>query len=276
MQRAQLPVEEDEAEASFVTRFGAVVAGGVLSAILASLPAALRMGDGGLVGRALEQWLALAALLTFPAILAVFIAKRARTGMKMLAGDRAPIVVTGLLWWCVLELMVLSIFGGLLRKHTHHHGLAGVTFAAFAIVSGASIAVLAIRAARLLARVEPRLQRMALGVTGGAVFVAIVIVGVRTGQAPALPTAAALVDVSALVLAASVLSSRAVAQVKAITIGGVPAGVLLLILGISTLIAEPQIRESIAARAPMHAWFLGSVSSSPSGEGAPPAPNMEL
>jgi hypothetical protein len=276
MQRTQLPVEEDEAEASLVARFGAVFGGGVLTAILASLPAALRIGDGGQIARALEQWLALTALLVGPAILLVFVTRRARVGMRMLAGERAPIILSGLLWWCVLELGLLAIFGGVLRKNTHHHGLAGVTFAAFAVFSGAAMAILAIRAGRLLTRVDKRLQKMALVITSGAAFLAIVVVGVRTGRAPALSTAAALVDASALALSASVLSSRAVAHVRAITIGGVPAGVLILILGISSLIAEPRVREQIAAHAPIHGWFLGSVATPAPVDAAQPTPPVEL
>jgi hypothetical protein len=277
MQRAQLPVDEDESEATLVARFGAVVGGGVLTAIMASLPAALRIGDGGLIGRALEQWLALAALLTGPAILFVFVARRARVGMRLLAGERAPILIAGLLWWCVLELGLLAIFGGLLRKNTHHHGLAGVTFAAFAVFSGAAIAILAIRATRLLGRADRKIQRIALVITSAAAFLAIVVVGIRTGRAPALSTAAALVDASAIVLSASVLSSRAVAHVRAITIGGVPAGVLVLILGVSSLIAEPKVREAIAGHAPIHAWFLGSVSTpAPVDPTQQPGPTLEL
>jgi hypothetical protein len=197
--------------------------------------------------------------------------------MKFLAGEKTPIIVAGLLWWCVLELGLLAIFGGVLRKNTHHHGLAGVTFATFAVFSGAAVAVLAIRTARLLGRAEKRIQRAALGITSGAAFMAILVVGIRTGRAPALSTAAALVDVSALVLGASVLSSRAVAHVRPITIGGVPAAILVLLLGISTLIAEPRVREQIAARAPMHAWFLGSVSTPPPADpAAQPGPALEL
>lgn len=276
MQRAQLPYTEDEVEAPLVTRFGAVIGGGVVTAIMASLPAALRIGDGGVVGRALEQWLALSALLTGPAILLVFVARRARVGMRMLAGDRAPIVVAGLLWWCVLELGLLAIFGGVLRKNTHHHGLAGVTFATFAVASGTAVAVLAIRTSKLLFRANPKIQRLALAVTGAAAFLAIVVVGIRTGRAPALSTAAALVDVSALVLCASVLSARAVSHVKAITLGGVPTGVLVLILGISSLVADPQVREAIAARAPVHGWFLGSVATPAPVDPSQPAPTLEL
>src|SRR5262249_28059717 len=130
------PLEEGEAAPPLVTRFGTVIGGGVLAAIASSLPAELRLGDGGSTFRALQQWLALAALLTPTGIAAVAVLRRARVGLKIVAGERATLVAAGLLWWAVLELGILSAFGAVLRAKTHHHGLAGVTFAIFALISG--------------------------------------------------------------------------------------------------------------------------------------------
>src|SRR5262245_51758842 len=85
------PLEEDEDRlASPVIRFGTVVGGGAASAIISSLPAVLRMGDGSIV-RALEQWLALSALLVPLAILVVAVFRRARMGMRILAGQQAEL-----------------------------------------------------------------------------------------------------------------------------------------------------------------------------------------
>src|SRR4051794_21677542 len=108
------PLEEDEAAASFVTRLGTVVGGGVVAAAASSLPAELRMGDGGSILRAIEQWLALAAILTPLAILVVAVFRRGRVGLRILAGPRAPLFAAAALWWAVLELGVLSVFGSVL------------------------------------------------------------------------------------------------------------------------------------------------------------------
>ena len=76
----QEPLEEDAEASTWVTRLGTVVGGGVLAAAASSLPAELRIGDGGSIIRAIEQWLALAALLTPLAILLVAVLRRGRGG----------------------------------------------------------------------------------------------------------------------------------------------------------------------------------------------------
>ena len=251
------PLEEDEAAASSVTRLGTVVGGGVLAAIAASLPAELRIGDGGSVVRAFEQWLALAALLTPLAILMVAVFRRARTGLQLLAGDRAPLFIAAALWWGVLELGVLSVFGTILRAKTHHHGLAGVTFAMVALVSGLLVALLAARGRRMLERLPSQGHRVALIIVALTSFLVVVLVGVRTGRAEGLHTAASLVDMLALIVSSAIASTRAVARWRPLAVGGVPIAAAILLLGYATVRAEPDLSGLLAAGAPVQAWLLG-------------------
>ena len=248
----------DDAEAStFVTRLGTVVGGGVLAAAASSLPAELRIGDGGSIIRAIEQWLALAALLTPLAVLLVAVIRRGRTGLYILAGHRGPLFAAAALWWAVLELGVLSIFGAVLRAKTHHHGLAGVTFAMLALFSGLGIALLAVRGVRLLLRMPSSGHRVALMVAAAAAFLVVALVGLRTSRAVGLHTAAAMVDTLALVVSGSIASSRAMARWRPLAIGGVPMAAFILLLGLACVHAEPDLKEVLAEGAPVQAWVLG-------------------
>lgn len=250
-------LEEDEAAAPFVTRFGTVVGGGVLAAVASSLPAELRMGDGGSILRAVEQWLALAAILTPLSIVVVAVFRRGRTGLRMLVGDRAPLFAAAALWWAVLELGVLSMFGAALRARTHHHGLAGVTFALVALVSGIVVALLAVRGVRMLVKLPPGGHRVALMVAAAAAFMVVALVGVRTSRAAGLHTAGALVDGVALLVSAAIASSRAMARWRPLAVGGVPIAAAILLLGFACVRAEPDLKELLAEGAPLQAWILG-------------------
>lgn len=251
--------EDDEDAASIVTRFGTVVGAGVLAAIAASLPASLRIGDGGAAMRAMEIWGSLAALITPVAILAVGVLRRARAGLRVTVGPHGGLLAGAVLWWCVLQLGVLGAFGAVLRAKTHHHGLAGATFAIFALVSGLVMALLAWRGARALGRADEGVQRVALAVAATAAFLALVLVGVRTARAPELGTASALVDVLALAVASFFGSSHVLARVKALAAAGVPVAAVVLVLGLSTLRAQPSLQADVNRTAPLHAFMLGTV-----------------
>lgn len=250
------PLEEDEAAASFVTRFGTVVGGGVLAAAASSLPAELRMGDGGSILRAIEQWLALGAILTPLAIVVVAVFRRGRTGLRLLAGDRAPLFAAAALWWAVLELGVLSVLGAVLRAKTHHHGLAGVTFAILALISGLVVGLLAVRGVRMLLKMPPGGHRVALMVAAAAAFVVVALVGIRTSRAVGLHTAGALVDSLALLVSSAIASSRAMARWRPLAVGGVPIAAAILLLGFAVVRAEPDLKELLAEGAPLQAWLL--------------------
>jgi hypothetical protein len=253
----QEPIENHEEASSFVTRFGTVVGGGVLAAAASSLPAELRMGDGGSILRATEQWLALTALLTPLAILTVAVFRRGRAGLRILAGDRGPLFAAAALWWAVLELGILSVFGSVLRAKTHHHGLAGVTFAILALVSGLVVAMLAVRGVRMLLRMPPGGHRIAHMVAGAAAFLVVALVGIRTSRATGLHTAAALVDSLALVVSSAIASTRAMARWRPLAVGGVPMAVAILLLGFACVRAEPDLKDLLAEGAPVQAWVLG-------------------
>jgi FtsH-binding integral membrane protein len=261
----RLPIErlarepEPEADTSIILRVGRTVGEGVAAAVISALPGALRMGEEASVLRALEQWIVLGALGTPIAVTAVLVIKRARVGLHMLAGDRANVLALGVLWWSVIELGLLSLFGAVLRKTTHQHALAGVTFAAFAIVTGAFVGLLAKRTTSSIARGGPVAQKSALLVAGGAAFVAVMLIGVRTSRAEGLHTAAALVDVLALAVTSTVASSRAFDRYRPLAIAGVPSAIFILMVGFTTLRFDPRLDEVLPETAPVHAAMLQLV-----------------
>ena len=251
------------AQTSLAMRAGLTAGKGAVAALISSVPAAFRIGEEATLGRGLEEWLVLAALATPIAIAAIYVVKRARVGLHLLFGDRAPLLVIGLLWWCVVELGLLAVFGAVLRKTTHQHALAGVTFAFFALVTGAVMAVFAKRATSRVAREGTSAQKLALLVAGAAAFLLVMLVGIRTSRTDGLHTAAALVDVMSLTVTSAIASSKLFDRHRALAIGGAPAAILLLMVGLTTLRFDPKLRESLPETAPFHAAIIDVFSGGP-------------
>lgn len=249
--------EPDSDGPSIVTRFGFIVAGGVVSAFASSLPAALRMANDASAPRAIEQWVVLAAVSMPLAVTAVAVLRRARVGLLLLVGERALLLAVAVLWWSVIELGLLSVFGALLRKTTHHHALAGVTFSAFAIVTGIIVALFARRGTMILVRGGTSVPKIGLVMAAACAFVVTMLVGLRASRAEGLHAAAALVDVLAFAMTTTIASSRLFNRWRPMAIAGVPVAVLLIIAGLTTLRFDPKLQESLGAVAPIHAFVIG-------------------
>ena len=267
---APAPAGSTSEEPPLVIRIGTVIAGGVAASMAASLPPVMRIGDGGNMPLALVNWVALAGLLLPLAIIAVAVLRRGRAGVQLLVGDGVQLFIAGLLWWAVTEIGLLSVFGAVLRAKTHHHGLAGVTFAVVAVGSAVFVGLVAWRGARVVGRFDPKVHRLALFAAGGAALIELTILAVRTSHADALRTTSMLVDVFALVLASAMASSRLVSRLKPVAFAGAPFAVLVFIAGSMALYTKPELRASLPKGAPLHAVVLGSVSSMPQ-EPVPPS-----
>jgi hypothetical protein len=257
MQRLDVDLEAESAGQPIVLRLGAIVAGGVLAALVASFPASLRMGDHGSFLRALEQWVVLSAVSTPLAVAAVAVIRRARVGWRLLFGDRARRVVLAVLWWSLLELALLGAFGAVLRKTTHQHSLAGVTFSMFALISGFFLALFARRVATMLDAGGDGLQKLALSVGAMCVTIALVVVGVRFSRAEGMHAAAGLLDTIAFTVACVLGSARVLARSRPLALAGVPLAVLVLMVGLTMLRIEPALRDTLAETAPMHSLVIG-------------------
>jgi hypothetical protein len=239
-----------------VLRIGSLVAGGVLAALAASLPASLRTGDPPSIAGALLRWLVLSAVATPLAIAAVAVIERARVGWRLLVGERGRLVALGVLWWSVLETTLCAAVGAVLRKTTHQHSLAGVTFAVIAVVSGLLLALFARRIAAMLEAGGDGLQRLAIGVGAACVLVTLALAGARLSRAEGMHAAAGLVDTISFTVASVLGSARVLARSRSLALAGVPVAVLVLMLGLASLRGEPGLREALAETAPMHALVI--------------------
>ncbi|HVH45145.1 MAG TPA: hypothetical protein VM925_22485 [Labilithrix sp.] len=252
--------QESEVEADGTPirqRMGFIVGGGVAAAVVSSLPASLRASGEGSVGLALEQWLVLSAVSTPLAVATVAVLRRARVGLRLLMGERASLLALGVLWWSVIQLGLLSVFGALLRKTTHHHALAGVTFAMFAVMSGILVALFARRATTMLARGGPGAEQIGLRIAAGCACVGIVVVGLRTSRAEGLQTTAAIVDALVLVSTSLIASSRWILRWKQISIVGIPLAVVLIVIGLTTLGFDPAVQKRLTETSPMFSFVTG-------------------
>lgn len=239
-----------------VTRVGSAVGAGVLAAVVASLPATMRLGDEGSMLRAGTGWMALAAVAMPIAVLFVGVLRRARTGAQLAFGDRLEVAASGVLAWMTLQIIFTGFFASLLRKHTHHHGLAGATFAIFALVCGIGLALLVRRVMTKLASFPPAAHRVALVITALTTFLVVIVAGIRTAPAEELSTAAGVVDALALAIACGIASSRIIARQRPLAIAGVPTAALVLVIGLASLHGNAPLREALAKHAPIHGMLL--------------------
>lgn len=258
----QLLDQEEQLEAgadggTVGARIAGIVGSGFLAAIVSSLPSALRMGGRGSFGLALEQWLALTAVSIPLAVLAVAVVGRARVGAHHVAGRRGTSLVIALLWSLVTELGLLSIFGTVLRKTTHHHALAGVTFAMFAVVSGALVALFARRIALLLAQDGSPRERQALALGGGASALAVLIIGFRMAGVEELHTTPALVDAVLLVTASVIASSRIVPRPRTLMLGASGAAVVVILAGLAAARLDSELQQGLLQTSPVFSFVSG-------------------
>src|SRR5262249_44111075 len=149
---------------------------------------------------------------------------------KALGGDAAT--ATALAGWIALVLAELSAWGALLRATTHHHALAGVTFAIVGVVLASGAAVVLARFLAI-ARAATAPGRRALAAAALAVILASLVFLARLARTAGSP--GALVDGLAIATAAGFASSPALASRRVLALLGPPVLVLVLALGISML-----------------------------------------
>ena len=137
----QTPLPEDAPpEVPLLVRIGSLAGTGTLAALLGAVPAATRVGP--VAGGILSAWIALGASAILPLIAVVAFAQAAREGAKSVAGGDAPLVTWAAATWAMTTFLALAAWGALLRATTHHHGLAGVTFALGGLAIAAVLALL--------------------------------------------------------------------------------------------------------------------------------------
>jgi hypothetical protein len=228
-----------------------------------ALPAALRVGAGlgqDATGRA---WTGLAAASLAPMVGAVVVLRGAREGLHAFGGPGAELRAYGVVLWAGSLLAAFALLGSVLRATTHHHALAGVTFAFVAVAVAAGLALLCVRIVAILRQAPARVRRSVALTLGGCLLVALGGIGMRflhaASQEPtSAPAAGMVVDVLAFSLAAVFAARRSLASRRAVALLGPPVAVAIAALGFSAL-GDASLRTAIDDRAPAFATLVDYV-----------------
>jgi choline-sulfatase len=252
--------QTNDAGVSFVTRFGSAAGMGLVATALAATPAAMRV----MVGppspcTGLGVWTALVAAAVGPMIVAVVTLRGARVGLRSFGGKHAMPWLAGVAMWFALMFFLLTGIGAVLRATTHHHGLAGVTFALLSVVTAVALALASARVVAIVRRWPPsaRWAVLAVGAAVGGIFLAVLRGRLAGGEVPAPgTTSSTVVDWLAFGIASAFASRHEFTGRRVIALFGPPAVATALALGISALRACPPLGEAIVEHAPAFAPAL--------------------
>jgi hypothetical protein len=212
-----------------------------LAAALASIPAAVRIAEAG--ENLVMAWALLVAIALVPMLILVPIFRAAREGLRAWAGDGAREKIIAFALWLGAFVALLARFGALLRAKTHHHALAGVTFAIGALVIGVVLGLFAARGVQWARRggVSPPVVTGLVGTT--------IIIALARAIPPALsPVArAAAVDAVGAFVALIVGASRTLETRRNLD----KLGALALIFVILALFSGASLRAALPL-APLH------------------------
>jgi hypothetical protein len=236
-------------------RFGTAVGLAAVAALACATPAWVRVEHGltGADGSA-RVWLALASAALGPMLVSVIVLRAARDGLKAFSGPGAGLRAFGVALWIGSLLVSLSLFGSLLRATTHHHALAGVTFAFGAVALAGSSAVVCVRIVAILqgaSRTVRTAMLVTLTVTTLAALAWIALgFTVAASRDPASAAAAAtVVDVLAFALSGILAARLSLSSRRTIALIGPPVAVVIAAVGFSTL-RESSVRDAIREHAP--------------------------
>lgn len=221
----------EPAPASRLQRLGAVVGVATIAALGAAIPGTIRAASAG--DGALASWALLAGVWMLPALVLVPVFRAARSGVRGLSGDGGRERVAAAVVWLGAVTIALTRLGALLRRTTHHHALAGVTFAIGAVAIAVVLALFAARAASFATRARDAGH----GSMGLAVLVAIaslealaIVRGVPSSLASGARAVA--VDGAAAVLSLTLATAPWMETRRAIALLGPPLGVACLVVAL--------------------------------------------
>jgi hypothetical protein len=236
-----------EPHVSRVVRAGAAIGAGTLASLAATLPAALRVGAAaeahlGVAG----TWLALAAASLVPCVFGVLLFRAARRGLAAFGGAGAATRVLAFLAWLFASIDALVVCGAVLRATTHHHALAGATFAALGLVVLVALAAITRRAAAVAMTWSEPAAHGLLGLAAFGLGVLPLLFALRAG----VPASGVLVDALAYILGVGFLSRASFAGDKLLGVVGPPLAVVVMAIGLSSLRLAP-LDSAVRARAPL-------------------------
>jgi hypothetical protein len=250
--------DRDESEpataGSRVVHLGTAVGCGVFAALVGSGPAALRLANVYGENRA---WLLLAACATPFTTLAVLLLREAYVGLRAYMGAGRNFVRVFVSLWFGASAVWLDLLGVVLRATTHHHALAGVTFALTGVMGVLASGLLAHRiAGRIEAlrskgfvRTHALLSAWVYGLV--AVLVLAAARSLHTKLAP--ESAAVIVDVIALGLASALAARPELRAFRTLAYLGPIAAIVLVALGVA------GFSRDLGALVDLHAPAFGAL-----------------
>jgi hypothetical protein len=242
---AQSSQKEAPPAEPLLSRISTSMGGAALASLACTGHAAARLASAG-AGPWPKAWLALAACALLPALVLVIALPRALGVLATLDREKARARWVGLFSWLFAMQLGLLQVGTVLRRSTHHHALAGVTFAIVAVVAAVGLALVCARIAVVVTRNET-VARVAV------VASALLAVGALAFVARALSEIGrtSLIDAAAFFVAVG-LASRAPRSTW-VAFAGAPAAMLVLVLGTLFLRGSGALMaESIDALAPLY------------------------
>lgn len=240
--------------ASALTRFGSAVGAALVASAFATVPAALRVGAS--TPDVQGVWVALVAATLVPMIFAVVLLRRARVGLRAFGGPGAQERALAGALWLGGVLFFSAVFGAALRATTHHHALAGATFALGTLVAAIGLLPIALRVARVLSRWREEGRTGRLLALGALAMLCVPLVVVRLARA--LPAggplegaaSATLIDVLAFGMCALLASRPEFTARRVLSLFGPPAAAVVFVFGWRALVVSPPLGAALADRAP--------------------------
>lgn len=246
------PRDPLEYSAPLVTRLGTLVGAAALAALAASIPAALRIVQADHVSGG-RVWLALASVALAPMVVLVGLLRSARAGLRAFRGEGSGARTFGFVLWLAATSAALVVYGGVLRATTHHHALAGVTFALGALVIAGALAILVGRFVALALTRSPLARTTLFAALSVVLTFGLIGVGVPVARALVPATGALLLDVLALGISAAFASRASLSPRRVLARVGPPVALSVLAFGFAVLRSSPTLGDVIHARAPLFA-----------------------
>jgi hypothetical protein len=261
-----------------VLRLGTAVGLAAAASLACVLPATMRVAAASPEG-ATRVWIGLGAAALGPMVAAVLVLRGAREGLRAF-GLRAPAGpesewapsneaadrrAYGIVLWLASLLVLLSVYGSVLRATTHHHALAGVTYAIGALALAVGSAIGCARIVAILAGASDGVRRaggavLAVVTAAALAWVAVRFLRAASVDAASATAAATVVDVLAFSLAAGFAARPSFAGRRALALVGPPVALTILVLGVVSLLSA-SLRGAIDERAPAFSAVVDLVPS---------------
>jgi hypothetical protein len=265
--------DETEQRGSRVMRFGAAVSAVLLSSAIATMPAVVRVApEVSASCGARSVFVALLALAFVPLALSTVVVRHALAALRLFDARAVRSAVPTVLVWVTGWFASLMLVGTFLRANTHHHGLAGVTFAVFGLALAAALAVLSIRLCAWVRAAPGVVRGIAAAVLALVLSMGLVAASRALSRTDA--SSAFAVDLVAFAIATGFGAGAFPRRTRppfVFALLGPPLGAVILVVGGATVQTSGPLRASVRTLAPVLAFPLALAS--PPAESAPGEPS---